>query len=54
MDVKETLENVKDKAVDLIKDDKIKGAVKGALDKTDIDEKIMEKVGDLAGKAGGK
>lgn len=54
MDLEKTIGNVKDQAVNLIKDEKVKDTVKGALDKTDIDEKIVDKVKDIAGKAAGK
>lgn len=49
MDVKETFENVKEKAEELLKNEDPKKQVKDVLDKTDIDDKIIDKVKGVAG-----
>ena len=54
MDVKETLGNVKETVEGFMKNEDLKGKVKDVLDKTDIDEKIVEKVKDIAGNVTGK
>ena len=49
MDINETINAVKGKAEELMKNEQVKEVVKGVLDKTDLDEKILGKVSELTG-----
>ncbi len=50
MDIKKTVEDLKDKAEDAMKDPETKKKIEEALEKTDIDDKIRDKVGGLTDK----